>query len=282
MTTTRAPARTAADLARSCHPAPTVAVTAFMAILAVAAGNSAGRTVLVAVAGLAGQLSIGWSNDRLDAGRDRAVQRHDKPVAQGEIALRTVDAAIAVALATTTVLSLALGWRAGLVHLAAVGCGWAYNMRLKSTWWSWAPYAAAFAALPAVATLALPQHALPGWWAVVAAALLGVSANLTNALPDLAGDARTGIAGLPQRIGARPSLVAAAVLLLAASVCVAFGPAGAPAPADWLGFVVIVALVATGLPLALRAPLSKAPFYGIIAIVGIDLALILIAGDALH
>jgi 4-hydroxybenzoate polyprenyltransferase len=270
------------DLGRSCHPAPTVAVTAFMSILAGVAGNPPGRVVLIAAAVLAGQLSIGWSNDRLDARRDRVAERRDKPIAQGELARRTVDRAIAFVLAATVVLSLALGWPAGLLHLAAVGCGWLYNIWLKSTWWSAVPYAAAFAALPAIATLALPERALPGWWAALAAALLGVSANLTNALPDLIGDIRTGIAGLPHRLGARASLVLAAALLLGASACVAFGPAGAPVLADWIGIAVIVALVAAGLPLALRSPLSKASFYGIVAVVGIDLALIVVAGDALR
>jgi 4-hydroxybenzoate polyprenyltransferase len=283
VTTTRAAVTgRAADLARSCHPAPTVAVTAFAGILAGVAGNSPGRVALVAAAVLAGQLSIGWSNDRLDAHRDRVAGRRDKPIAAGRLGPGTVDRTIAFALAATLVLSLALGWRAGLLHLAAVGCGWAYNIGLKSTWWSWLPYAAAFAALPAIATLALPERALPGWWAVVAAALLGVSANLTNALPDLVGDLRTGIIGLPHRLGATGSLLLAAALLLGASACVAFGPSGPPLPADWIGFAVILALVAVGLPLALRAPLSKGSFYGIVAVVGIDLVLIIIGGDALR
>lgn len=284
MTSTLAPAfaRTLADLARSCHPAPTVAVTAFTGILAGVAGNAPGRIALIAAAVLAGQLSIGWSNDRLDAGRDRVAGREDKPIAQHRLTLPTADRAIAFVVAATVVLSLALGWRAGLLHLAAVGCGWVYNVWLKSTWWSWLPYAAAFAALPVIATLALPERTFPGWWVVTAAALLGVSANLTNALPDLAGDVRAGIIGFPHRLGARASLTFAAVLLLAASGCVAFGPSGAPVVADWVGFAVILALVAVGLPLALRAPLSKASFYGIVAVVGIDLVLIIVAGDGLR
>jgi hypothetical protein len=140
--------RSASALARSCHPAPSAGVTAFATVLAVTAGNGAGTCALLALAVLAGQLSIGWSNDRLDAARDRAVARTDKPIATGELAHRTVEVAIAVALAACVACSLALGWRAGLLHLAAVSCGWLYNLWLKATWFSWLPYAAAFGALP--------------------------------------------------------------------------------------------------------------------------------------
>ena len=40
-----------------------------------------------------GQLSIGWSNDALDAARDRLAGRTDKPVAAGRLPRRTVAAA---------------------------------------------------------------------------------------------------------------------------------------------------------------------------------------------
>src|SRR5690606_933697 len=97
-------------LVRSCHPAPTVAVTALSAALAVAFGRTAGGVALVAAAVLAGQLSIGWSNDLLDAGRDRAAARTDKPVAAGLVGPRVVGVAAGVAGAACVGLSLANGW----------------------------------------------------------------------------------------------------------------------------------------------------------------------------
>src|SRR6185437_12645162 len=111
-----------AGLIRSCHPIPTVGVTVFTTVLAAVAGNSAATCVLVAAAVLSGQLTIGWSNDRLDVAADRMVRRPDKPLALGLVPLEVVDTAIAVALLACVGLSLALGWRAGLLHLAAVGC----------------------------------------------------------------------------------------------------------------------------------------------------------------
>ena len=60
-----------------------------------------------------------------------------------------------------------------------------------------------FGVLPAIATLgqAYPRFPRPGCSA--AGALLGVAAHVTNVLPDLADDDRTGIRGLPHRLGAR-------------------------------------------------------------------------------
>ena len=67
------------------HLGPTVAVTLVATLLGVAAGVGPGRATLLGLAVFAGQASIGWSNDWLDADRDRAVARADKPVVQGAV-----------------------------------------------------------------------------------------------------------------------------------------------------------------------------------------------------
>ena len=52
-------------LLRACHLQPTLAVTAISTALALSVGRGVGAlAVLFAV--LAGQLSVGWSNDYLD------------------------------------------------------------------------------------------------------------------------------------------------------------------------------------------------------------------------
>jgi 4-hydroxybenzoate polyprenyltransferase len=267
-------------LLRSCHPVPSLAVTVFGTVLAAKAGNSAGTVALVGCAVLAGQLSIGWSNDRLDAARDRGTGRTDKPLATGAVSLHYVDGAIAGSLVATVALSAALGLWAALTHLVAVACGWSYNLALKSTWLSWLPFAVAFGALPAVATLALPGHPAPAAWLVAAGALLGVTAHLTNTVPDLADDRATGVLGIAHRIGAARALALATVLLAAASVLIALGPATRPTTATWtaLGVVLIVGVI--GLARALRDPESKLPFYGIIALVAIDLVLLVAGGSS--
>src|SRR3954447_9256437 len=71
------------ELAKACHPQPTVAVTALTTVLFLSAGNTALACLIGALAILTGQLSIGWSNDLTDRGRDVAAHRSDKPLATG-------------------------------------------------------------------------------------------------------------------------------------------------------------------------------------------------------
>src|SRR6476469_11201863 len=108
------PAALVRGLALSCHPLPTLAVTAISAGLAALAGLSLARGGLVVAAVFAGQLSIGWSNDAIDATRDRATHRSDKPVAQGAVSTRVVGWAAGLALLAAIVLSFALGRQPGL------------------------------------------------------------------------------------------------------------------------------------------------------------------------
>lgn len=211
-------ARTGA-LVRAAHAGPTVAVTAFaLAWGRFGAGLGAGTLLLLGAAVLTGQLAIGWCNDYLDADRDSLAGRRDKPVAAGEVPRRTVGTALVVALAACVVLSLSLGLLPGLVHLLAVAGGLAYDWRLKSTLASPLPYALSFGLLPAVATLAADPSRWPAPAVTVAAALLGLAAHLANTVPDAEDDARTGVAGLPQRIGPQASAVGAGVLLAAAAL----------------------------------------------------------------
>jgi 4-hydroxybenzoate polyprenyltransferase len=84
-------------LALSCHPIPSVAVTAISAGLVALADLPIGRGALVTGALFTDQLSIGWSNDYLDAERDRAVLRPDKHVATGAMEPRVASIAAVVA-----------------------------------------------------------------------------------------------------------------------------------------------------------------------------------------
>jgi 4-hydroxybenzoate polyprenyltransferase len=229
------------SLLLAAHPLPSVAVTGLATLLAFTAGAAARTAVLVAVAVLVGQLSVGWCNDWLDADRDLAAGRADKPVAIGRVTRESVRAAALVAVVVTVPLSLALGWRAGLAHLCFVASAWSYDVRLKSTVWSWAPYAVSFGILPDVVTLALPGHPAAAWWAVLAGALLGVGAHLINVLPDLEDDRATGVRGLPHALGREASAVVACVVLVAAAAVVAFAQPGAVGAGAWVALAVALA-----------------------------------------
>ncbi|MFN2537255.1 MAG: UbiA family prenyltransferase [Mycobacteriales bacterium] len=254
MTTMTSP--TIGRLVQACHPGPTVAVTALATALA---GSTDARPVRVALAFLAGQLSVGWSNDWVDADRDRAVARGDKPVVQG-LPVATVRTAALLALTACVPLSLALGWRAGIAHLVAVASAWAYNLGLKATVLSWAPYALSFGLVPSVVTLV--RHVTAPWWATTAGALLGVGAHAANVLPDLDADARTGVRGLPQRLGGRGASLLAGVCLVAASLVL-----------SPLAVVPAVAVFCIGLWRG-----GRAVFLSVIGVAAVDVGLLLLRG----
>lgn len=265
-------------LALSSHPVPSVAVTALGGGCAALAGVPVAQGLLVTGAVFTGQLSIGWSNDYLDAERDQAVRRTDKPVAKGEITPRLAGIAALVALAFTLALSMALGWPAGGAALIIVASGWAYNVGLKATAASWLPYAVAFGMLPAVATLSAEPPRWPDAWALAAGALLGVAAHLANVLPDLSDDAATGVRGLPHRIGATGTALGAAAVLLAASAVILLGPPGDPGVWPLASSVVAVGVTVMIVRLAFIAPSSRRIFLAIIAIAVLDLLAFAAAG----
>jgi 4-hydroxybenzoate polyprenyltransferase len=270
-----------AALALSCHPGPALAVTVVATLLAVAAGAPAATVALVAAAFAAGQLSIGWSNDWLDAARDVAVGRSDKPVATGAVSSGSVRRAAVVAAVLAVPLSLALGVPAAVAHLVGVASGWTYNLGLKSTAWSWAPYAVTFGLLPAVVTLALPGAPLPPAWAIAAGALLGIGAHLVNVLPDLEDDAATGVRGLPHRLGRRTSSLLAPAVLTVASLLVVLGPAGAPGPWDWAALAAVAVLASVAAGSATTSGRRRLPLLATVLVAAVDVVLLLAHGSAL-
>lgn len=242
-------------LLQAAHLGPALAVTVLSGLLSLAQGLSAGRAALVVAAVLCGQLCVGWSNDLIDRRRDLLAGRADKPLARGAVPVPLARACCAAAVIGCVVLSLSAGIVAGLIHLACVAAAWAYNLGLKSTLFSWAPYAVAFGGLTAFVALAGGQA--PPWWWPVSGALLGVGAHLLNVLPDLADDAATGVRGLPHVLGARRLTVLAGLVLLAASAVVLAG-ARPPVVVTVLAAVVVVVLAATAVSGSGRRPFTAA------------------------
>jgi 4-hydroxybenzoate polyprenyltransferase len=261
-------------LVRACHPEPTAAVTLLAATLV---GASGGNPVIAGAAVLSGQLSVGWSNDWVDAERDRAVGREDKPTVQG-LPVSTLRRAALVALLACVPLSLLMGRYAGAAHLIAVASAWLYNARLKSTVLSFLPYALSFGLLPAVVTLTRSGHPSPPWWATLAGVLLGVGAHGANVLPDMDDDRQTGVRGLPHRLGRTATSVLSGASLLAATVLLATGPG--PSALGWSAVGLASVLFCGGLVLGGR-PGSRAPFLSVIAVAVVDVALLLLRGGSL-
>jgi 4-hydroxybenzoate polyprenyltransferase len=265
---------TLSRLVRACHPEPTAAVTGLAAALAASVGAN---PWVVGAAFLSGQLSVGWSNDWVDAGRDLAVGRSDKPVVQG-LPVTTVRTAALLALTACVPLSLLMGTWAGAAHLVAVASAWLYNARLKATVASFAPYAVSFGLVPSVVTLGLPGHPVAPWWATGAGALLGVGAHGANVLPDLQDDEATGVRGLPHRLGRARTTVLAGLALVAATTLLSFGPG--PSPAGVAAVVMCLLILAVGLGRS-RKPGSRAAFLAVIVVAAVDVTLLLVRGASL-
>lgn len=230
----------------STHPGPSVVVTVLAVVLGIAAGVDPWRVVLLAAAVLSGQLSVGISNDVIDRDRDRAVGRTDKPLVRGEVSARTAWIAAVGTLALAVVLSAGLGWGMLAAHAVALAAAWSYNAELKSTPVSIVPFLVSFGIFPSLATLSTaPPHLAPAW-AWIAGAALGAAVHLTNVLPDLDDDDRTGVRGLPHRLGPRRAVVLAAGAVTAGAGAVLVGAAGAGAigALSWVLFAGVVALAA--------------------------------------
>lgn len=278
------------SLVRASHPGPCLAVTAITVLLAVAAGapHRAGIGALTCLAGavLAGQLSIGWSNDWVDVKRDAAAGRTDKPIATGALRRGPVLTAALVAVMVAFALALLIGPATAAWLAPVVGGGWAYNLGLKATPLSGLAYVVGFAPLPGLATSLLPGHPVPRPWALAAAALLGLGAHFVNVLPDLAHDRLAGVRGLPQllaaaagragRDGEAAVRTAAVAVLLAATVLIAFAPG---MPRRWPIFAGLAAAGLLGVVAARTR--GRTPFRSALGIAAIDVLMFTLGGGDL-
>jgi 4-hydroxybenzoate polyprenyltransferase len=262
------------------HPGPSLAITAMATVLAAEAAPTGFGPVLVAPAMLAGQLSVGWSNDACDAARDVAAGRTDKPVARGEISVRSLWVAAVVSLVAALAMAAAISLLTmGLLALL-VGAGWAYNLGLKSTPWSGVMYLLGFGPLPAYAASTLPGQPAPRFWVCVAAGLVGLGAHFVNVLPDLAADLSSGVRGLPQLVAARwgpgAARAAALVLLLSASALLVVEASPARRWVAVAGLCVSCVLAVAG-----AVGTGRTPFRAALAIAGADVAVFVFGADAL-
>ncbi|WP_243075783.1 UbiA family prenyltransferase [Microbacterium sp. SS28] len=248
----------------STHPGPTLVVSALALALGIAVGLEPWRLALLTLAVFAGQVSIGLSNDAIDAPRDRAVGRTDKPIARGDVSERLAWASAIGAVAVALALSGALGFGMLAAHAVFLASAWAYNAGLKATASSIVPFLVSFGIFPSLATLSLPDPRIAAGWGWVAGAALGAAVHLTNVLPDLEDDRRMGVRGLPHRLGARASAVLAAAGIVVGAVAVLVGSSGGAladvSAVSWVFFAaVVVVAVATGV-LALVRPPTRALF----------------------
>lgn len=265
-------------LLRASHPEPAAAVTTVTALLCFGAGMGPARAVGVTATVLASQLAIGWANDAIDAGRDARVGRADKPVATGLVTRRAAAVAAVVASVACVVLALVTSLEAAPVAVLALVSALSYNWPVKFTVFSPLPYAVSFASLPSFVVL-VAGRPVPSWL-IAAGGLLGVGAHFANVVPDMADDERTGVRGLPHRFGPRGSLAASAVLLLAVTALLIFGPPGPPRSVGAVAGAFAVVVLLVGAYFGRRSGARHWAFRGVMGVALVDVVL-LVAGGVL-
>jgi 4-hydroxybenzoate polyprenyltransferase len=263
------------------HPGPCAVVTVVSVALGVSLGYSPLRLALLAAMVLCGQLSIGWSNDWIDSARDAAVHRADKPIARGAISRSAVRTAAFLAVAASILLGFPLGPIAAVGNVVCLAAGWSYNLGLKSTVFSVLPYVVFFGLLPAVATLGQPNPRFAAPWVLVAGALLGVAAHLTNVLPDLADDRRTGVRGLPHLLGSRVSGLIAFACLAVVGFLLAVSPAFPPPLLGIIGLIAALGIAIAGTVLVVLERNTRTLMRLVMAGALVDVALLALSGQAL-
>ena len=202
-------------MVKACHFGPTVLVVSISFILSITQ-LSAAKSFGIAIAILAGQLVVGWTNDLLDHPLDSAAGRLKKPLVKEDVTRKQIQVGISIALVAAVLLSFLgpLGVRGGLLHMLGLASATIYNFWAKSTWFSPLPYAISFGALP-WATYSV-AHKNPPVWLFLDFILVSLSFHFLNVIKDLEWDLNQSVLGLPQRIGKKWSAIVAAVLVITA------------------------------------------------------------------
>ena len=200
--------RQALGMIKATHFGPTVLVVSISFALAFTQ-LSFSKSIEIALAILAGQCVVGWTNELVDQARDTEAGRSKKPLVSGSISRKQLQIGVAIALASAISLSFLgpLGIRGGLLHIMGLISATIYNFWAKSTSLSPLPYAISFGALPWAIYAA--AHKNPPAWLFIDFILVSVSFHFLNVIKDLEWDRTQDVLGLPQRIGKGWSFAAA-------------------------------------------------------------------------
>ena len=204
-------------MVKATHFGPTVLVVSISFTLAFTQ-LSFSKSFEIALAILAGQCVVGWTNELVDHSRDEEAGRQKKPLVAGSVSRKQLQIGVAIALASAILLSFLgpLGSRGGWLHMLGLASATIYNFWAKSTWLSPIPYAISFGALPWAIYAAANRY--PPVWLIINFVLVSVSFHFLNVIKDLEWDLKQGILGSPQRIGKNKSLWTASLFVISA-VC---------------------------------------------------------------
>jgi 4-hydroxybenzoate polyprenyltransferase len=212
------------------HLGPSLACTAFTALSGWAAARAGGgrgpRTpaFLAPLAMALAQVSTGSLNDVADHRAD-VIHQPYKPIPRGEV---TRPAVLAFALGTgagSLLVASMAGTKALRIMALGLTSGWSYDLWLRRTPLSWAPFAVGIGTVPLLGPAALGLPPVRPRLLLAMAGLLGVALHLANGGPDAARDRAAGRRSLPVLLGVRGSRLGAhATLTGAAALSVASSP----------------------------------------------------------
>lgn len=185
---------------RLVHPFPSILVTGITVAMAFLADESPNRPIVVALGlgMLSYQFAIGVANDVVDAADD-ARWKPWKAIPRGAVSRRVATLLVAVLAGLGVAVTSGLRLEAWVIGMAGLACGLAYDVSLKRTAWSWAPFAIAFPLVPAWVFVALDAWDALLWWVFPLGALLGFALHLANQAPDVPKEAS--VRGLAHRLG---------------------------------------------------------------------------------
>jgi 4-hydroxybenzoate polyprenyltransferase len=141
-----------------------------------------GPAYVIAFGVFTGQLVVGWSNDLYDFEDDLKHNRQNKPLVSGVITREFLQRCLRLMVPFSFIANLGgpLGLNGGLVYMLGV---------------------------------AISKDITPPTWMWLGGALFGMAAHFINVIKDMKQDQISEIKGLPQRLGTRKSIVAAALLI---------------------------------------------------------------------
>ncbi len=206
--------RTISGLIKATHFGPTFLVVTISFFLSRVQYQPV-DSLRIAIAILAGQCVVGWTNEVVDYSLDAAAARSKKPLVGGLVTTNQLRIAISIALFMALLLSLIspLGVIGTLVHALLLLSATMYNLYLKKTVFSVLPYVISFGGLPWAVYLSAGKN--PPIWLVLGFIFFSSSFHFLNVLKDLETDVAQGVLGLPQQVGRTASLLIASLLFIA-------------------------------------------------------------------
>jgi len=241
-------------IVRLVHPFPCLLDAVLTAGIGLFAGADGPTAALLGLAMFCLQASIGAVNDLADLEHDRQ-GKPAKPLATGLVGLPTAGLVAMAGFAAGLGLSIAIRPGLGLIGLAGLGLGYAYDLRLKSSPWSWLPFACGIGLLPVYAWFGASGDVPPALGFLVPAAVLGGAAlALANQLADDERDRASGVRTTVGLLGRKRAWQLIAALHIAVAIIAILTLLGARAGIVAFGAALLsIELIAVGTELG-RSP----------------------------